>query len=188
MHQFAIALVQTREGAEAQINELLAPHIERHVEVVNSEGAIEEELQGFWDWFQIGGRWSGQFKPDYDPNLDGDNQQVCSMCVGTGIRKDTVVKNGCNVCHGTGVETLWPTEWKDVDGNYMPATYFRPLYKKLGKAVIPLTVITPDGKAYHQEEWDGDTYKQNYEDWPQKVLELIEENANMIAVVVDYHC
>src|SRR5258708_113248 len=83
-------------------------------------GTIEERIQkamgpheengGFWDWYQIGGRWTGTLD-NYDPEKDPANIEVCSTCQGTGVRKDMVVQNGCNACNGKGIKSVWPTQF-----------------------------------------------------------------------------
>lgn len=67
-----------------------------------------------WDWWQLGGRWTGKLVPGYDPNEDPSNKQTCGLCGGTGKRLDMECANGCNGCNGTGIETKWPTQWKSV--------------------------------------------------------------------------
>lgn len=67
-----------------------------------------------WDWYQIGGRWTGVLVPNYNPNEDPANQETCFLCHGTGKRTDMDVEGGCNGCKGTGVATKWPTQWKSV--------------------------------------------------------------------------
>lgn len=41
-----------------------------------------------WDWWQIGGRWTGALDGDYDPCQDIENQEWCKVCDGTGNRTD----------------------------------------------------------------------------------------------------
>lgn len=67
-----------------------------------------------WDWWQIGGRYSGLFAPNYDPDKDPDNIEYCQLCLGTGKREDMACVNGCNGCQGTGRSVKWPTQWKAV--------------------------------------------------------------------------
>jgi hypothetical protein len=43
-----------------------------------------------WDWYSIGGRWNGYFKPEYNPNKDPENLEECIHCSGTGRRRDTL--------------------------------------------------------------------------------------------------
>lgn len=70
-----------------------------------------------WDWWQVGGRYSGKFAPGYDPETDPNHRERCWLCLGTGKRLDMVCQNGCNGCAGTGTKTKWPTEWKNTPGN-----------------------------------------------------------------------
>lgn len=67
-----------------------------------------------WDWWQVGGRWSGMFKPHYEPSNDPANKETCWLCHGTGKRPDMQISNGCNGCGGSGVAEKWPTKWRDV--------------------------------------------------------------------------
>lgn len=84
---------------------------------------VEEVMRPYegleYDWFQIGGRWTGKFD-GYDPEKDPKNKKVCTYCKGTGKRKDMKVANGCNACGGTGKETLWPTQWQPRKGDVLP--------------------------------------------------------------------
>src|SRR5688500_14258938 len=38
-----------------------------------------------WDWYQIGGRFTGLLD-GYDPDKDPANIQQCELCAGTGVR------------------------------------------------------------------------------------------------------
>ena len=37
-----------------------------------------------WDWWVIGGRWTGELDSDYDPRTDPRNLIPCDLCNGTG--------------------------------------------------------------------------------------------------------
>jgi hypothetical protein len=67
-----------------------------------------------WDWWTVGGRWTGMLIPNYDPEKDPANKETCSLCNGTGTRTDMVCQNGCNGCGGTGIKVKWPTQWAKV--------------------------------------------------------------------------
>lgn len=43
-----------------------------------------------WDWWTIGGRWNGYFKPEWNPNKDEANLEDCIHCKGTGRRRDPI--------------------------------------------------------------------------------------------------
>lgn len=72
-----------------------------------------------WDWYSIGGRYTGKFLPDYEPGEDPANQERCWICAGTGMRNDELgreerAKNPaytCNGCDGKGVSTMFPSKW-----------------------------------------------------------------------------
>ena len=44
-----------------------------------------------WDWYSIGGRWTGLFDPKYKPEEDPQNMEVCDLCKGTGDRSGWVI-------------------------------------------------------------------------------------------------
>lgn len=77
-----------------------------------------------WDWWQVGGRYSGRFLNGYAPEDDPINQEPCYLCGATGTRKDRD-PNGteCNGCQGTGIKTKWPTQWAN-NGNQIPWSAF----------------------------------------------------------------
>ena len=58
-----------------------------------------------WDWYQIGGRWTGKLD-GYKPSEDPKNWEHCDICNGTGTRHDEIArKQGfklgeCNGCGG----------------------------------------------------------------------------------------
>ncbi len=75
---------------------------------------------GYFDWWALGGRFKGMLVPGYRPEDDPDHKKCCTYCDGTGVRPGGLEQfgqewfdrcNGCNVCHGTGVEITWPTSW-----------------------------------------------------------------------------
>lgn len=79
-----------------------------------------------WDWYQVGGRWSGFFT-GVNPAEDPRNQEICFLCGGTGRRDDEIARERrrlnpdytCNGCGGEGISTKWPTQWVS-EGNVLP--------------------------------------------------------------------
>lgn len=75
-----------------------------------------------WDWWQIGGRYSGRLAPGYNPELDPANIETCLLCEGSGMRNDplgvahrlTDPSYTCNGCGGKGRSPKWPSQWADV--------------------------------------------------------------------------
>jgi hypothetical protein len=62
----------------------------------NSDGVIgyDNNPNGFYDWYQIGGIYSGHKIKNYDPVLDPRNHKKCNLCNGTGFREENI----CNRC------------------------------------------------------------------------------------------
>jgi hypothetical protein len=76
-----------------------------------------------WDWWCIGGRFSGKFAaPGYDPSKDPTNTETCFLCQGTGKRNDALgyeqrlrdPSYTCNGCRGTGKQLKSASDWADV--------------------------------------------------------------------------
>lgn len=94
--------------------------------VQKAMGASEDE-GGFYDWYQIGGRWTGYFD-GYDPTKDPRNLEQCHLCKGTGRREDEIGRKAriedpsytCNGCAGTGQSVRWPSSWARHQGDIMP--------------------------------------------------------------------
>jgi hypothetical protein len=97
------------------------------------DGAVESmmgEPGEWWDWFSIGGRFTGWFD-GYNPNTAPANIITCNVCGGTGIRPGGLGQfgaewfdgcHGCNGCNGKGTHVTWPTEWGRHDGDVVPLT------------------------------------------------------------------
>src|SRR5687767_12621685 len=112
-HYSCFVLIPEKGDVETEVNRLMEPYHEE----TNERG-------GFWDWFQIGGRWSGALD-GYNPDEDPRNIKTCDLCEGTGTRLDWPANttadwitqcNGCNGCKGTGKQVVWPTSFATHDG------------------------------------------------------------------------
>lgn len=76
-----------------------------------------------WDWWTIGGRYTGKFAvAGYRPDDDPSNFEMCFICHGTGIRNDALGRNQrlrdplykCNGCDGVGKSLKHASEWVEV--------------------------------------------------------------------------
>lgn len=169
-HYSNLVIIEQTSDVEAAVKAAMGPH---------------EEQGGFWDWYQIGGRWTGALD-GYDPELDPRNIEVCDLCLGTGVRKDMTVHNGCNGCDGKGKRAKWPTQFAKHEGDIMPI-------ESLTEAAYSdkfFRVITPRGRVFGGE---------NYMPWKADVQEMFqclenpplawlkEEYKGHLVVVVDNH-
>jgi len=116
--------------------------------IVPEDVSVAEALEPYhhaeWDFFLVGGRFTGWFD-GYNPEQDPDNFQPCSLCAGTGKRQqlpppievrklragEWVTKldhsrttreymeslGGCNGCGGTGRCLKPPSDWKPYGGD-----------------------------------------------------------------------
>lgn len=197
MSHFAVAVLTRAENREAAIEEairLLAPFDE------NGEWFAEGSR---WDWYCVGGRFTGSWAEGFDPDKDPGNYEPCAYCAGTGTRRDMVTPHlnahpiypvkpdakGCNACGGTGMSRKFNRHYTEVDSDVMPT------------ACVPRTtetfaLITPDG-AWHERArmgWFGCERKDEFgddghtrEDWKARWAELMDAHAGTLAVLVDCH-
>jgi len=94
-----------------------------------------EENGGFWDWYQIGGRWTGSLD-GYDAEKDPKNIETCTLCGGTGKRTDMEVASGCNGCSGIGKSVKWPTQWAKHPSDVVPVSNLTEEHMKLFHRVV----------------------------------------------------
>ncbi|KKM60872.1 hypothetical protein LCGC14_1537350 [marine sediment metagenome] len=167
MHYHAEVWLPKPEDAEEQVSRTLAPH--------------EEQAGGWWDWWQIGGRWKGAHVAGYDSVKDPAHLKTCWLCRGTGQRTDMVVKDGCNGCAGTGKKVDWPTQWPAHEGDVMGVAELRP-------DLDCHTLVLPERQPLHVEEWNGKTFVKT--GFTGNVAEVLREHGVKAGylVTVDYHC
>lgn len=134
-----------------------------------------------WDWWQIGGRWSGALKEGYEPSEDPRNIETCRFCYGEGKREDGET---CVQCGGKGKSVKWPTQWANSEGNIVPV-------EDMPESFIPYAVVTPDGE-WHQKGkmgwWGISTEEKEEEEWEKACKDAFEKHKGThLAVVVDCH-
>lgn len=168
MHYHAEVWIKTNEDIESQIEKIMAPYNE-NLEVEQREEDGETywtNPDGFWDWWQIGGRWKGQHVANYDSMEDPDHMQICEICYGTGDRpgwvtygdegerlfKDDWARecNGCNSCNGTGSSLKWTTQWLQHPQDVIPVS-------EIPEELTCATLIVGD-KVYHDSYWNGNGF------------------------------
>jgi hypothetical protein len=136
-----------------------------------------------WDWYQIGGRWSGEFAVDYDPTTDPKNIGECEVCAGTG--QNTTTKNSCTYCKGIGTALKWPTQWADTDGNVAPVSQVQGQPK-----MYPYAIVLPTGEWIEKGQmgWFGmSNDKVTKDEWETAVETIFDEYPDHLIVAVDCH-
>lgn len=177
MHRCIFVLVNPPVG-EATLEDRIEAILEPFSESRN-------DGPGHFDWFQIGGRWTGKIT-GYDPEKDPANIVTCELCAGTGTRPGGRRQfgeewfkacGGCNGCHGRGKTLAHPTEWK-AKGSLAPvATVLRE------RRLFPTAIVTPDGE-WHELDWDsGDMDEKE----PKGAVEILGRHREATAVTVDIH-
>lgn len=148
MSHYGLLVVTDRRPDERELEILMAPYYEE-----------EGNDNCKWDWYQIGGRWTGHLDPDYDPDFDARNIETCTICNGTGMRTDNVGNDirskdpnyKCNGCDGNGKRTKWPTQWAKFDGDQVQVKDLKP------NADLNFFAYLVDGQWYEKGEmgWFG---------------------------------
>lgn len=155
-----------------------------------------------WDWWVVGGRWSGCFTPSYNIYADPRNYERCFICRGTGSRIDTTygpdqewartpledcpfpaIGSGCNGCHGTGKRLKHAPD-------FAPGGNIVPVAELPDDLAQPFAIVTPDGKWHEKGEmgWFGMARnKKSDDDWSAFLNSIRSEHAECIAVAVDCH-
>lgn len=148
-----------RAAVEATVAAILAPFSEEE----------EANKRKLWDWYQIGGRWTGAHDPSYNPEKDPRNIKRCHLCAGTGFRADDLGKEfraqdpsyTCNGCgqynketstwehgpNGAGWSTRWPTQWVPAECDIMSITNV--------PDDLTAGLLFVNGDAYQSEVWTG---------------------------------
>lgn len=187
MHYHAEVWVPSLNGLDQQLQFIMEPYREG-----DTDG-------GFWDWYQIGGRYTGTHDSNYDPAKDPANIETCRQCEGTGFRSDSLgiqqradtPSYTCNGCgefkdgkwqhgpYGPGKSLKWPTEWRRVKSDVIPVS-------AVSEALTAFTLIVA-GEVLTQEKWDGHEWAKT--DFPGLVKPQLEKRGvkDGYLVTVDYH-
>lgn len=138
--------------------------------------------QGYWDWYDIGGRWTGVLDPEYDPYTDPLNFTDCERCDSTG--QDPFNEGACLQCDGRGQRLSWRLAPVEVDVRKVSSIDPEILSTRFYAAV------TPDGQWHSQGTvgWFGISEDVvSPEDWKNYLLDLQARHPDAYGVVVDCH-
>lgn len=191
MHYHCEIYLTSKEDVTEQVETVLEPYGE-------ASDTIQET---WWDWWQIGGRWTGIHVPDYKPETDPRNHERCTICHGTGFRHDALAEKAregdpsytCNACGTFNTETRkwehsipdkvgwrvkWPTNWAPFDDDVIEV-------EKMPVGLTCHTLIV-FGVVYQQERWDGEKL---IKEWDGNVAaQLVKLGIKTgYLVTVDYH-
>lgn len=163
-------------------------------------GKTTRNAKSKWDWWSIGGRWTGLLS-GYDPAKDAANWQRCDLCAGTGTRPGSPAGT-CNGCDqhraaaaalgldngGIGWDLKWPTQWADHAGDVARLDHVLTLPDLAEK--LPFAIITPDGEWHERGQmgWFA-TVSDEDEGWDARAEKLLrdQQGKGMVAIVVDCH-
>lgn len=209
MHYYALAIVPAEGDLDALLAETMSPydeneHLEDHHDAKYDE-TYERNPRGLWDWYQIGGRYSGRLS-GYNPGADPALTEVCWLCNGTGLRNDELGRrfraqnpdytcNGCsNSPAGPGRMAMWPSQWPRHHGDVMSALEFTSKLAEWTDGQMPYAIFTHGSEAVTiKERWTGDEWEKLHDDESIRTVLATILSARMRAglsdriVVIDYH-
>lgn len=201
-HYLAYAIIPADGDATELVTALLAPYDENcKVEQVTEDGETWwTNPDGVWDWWVIGGRWTGTLSAGYDPRTDPRNIENCDLCHGSGRRDDRIGREyrathpdyTCNGCSGIGARVKWPTEWVAHPGDTADAL---DVTSRIADIQVPyaLFVHGSERPAVLQETWNGEDWITHHDEASMRQILLLNLSARMDAglkdrvVVVDCH-
>jgi hypothetical protein len=168
MHYHSEIWIEKNKDIDATIADIMAPY---------DENNPTKGKKPFWDWFQIGGRWTGEHD-GYNPREDIRNLEVCKYCNATGKRTDLGSKPvKCNACEGKRV--MVKLKLARYKGDIVPV-------EKISDKLDCYTLIVR-GKPIHRERWNGkDWVKTKFDGNVKKQLKKLKINSGYL-VTVDYH-
>lgn len=161
--------------------------------------------QSKWDWWVIGGRWTGWLAPpEAQPEKNPDNWEKCWLCAGTGLRNDalgvqTRLENPeytCNGCNGKGTNLKWPTELADDGYNVVAPRYIESLgiIDPDEGLPTPFAFVTTDGEWHERGQmgWFGISHNESdtnlwQEEWRKALSDHSDGFDGYRVVVVDMH-
>lgn len=161
MHYLAYVLIPAEGDVDDLVAEAMEPYDEnREVEPITEDGETWwHNPVGFWDWYQIGGRWTGNLS-GYDPYEDPELLEECRLCQGTGFRNDSVGQGfrahspdyTCNGCDGKGKHLLWPSQFPRHAGDVQEALVILPA---LTEDKTPFSFIVHGSESVaHKEHYE----------------------------------
>jgi hypothetical protein len=190
MHYFAAVVLPpgtTDENIEERVTGAMEPYREEYTD--------KGGFRGEWDWWVLGGRWTGVWS-DYDPTTDPANLEAsCFICAGTGVRNDSAGRAQreqhpeytCNGCSGTGRHLKHAGRWRRHDGDVITVAGF------LADETLqyPYTLVIPEGgfhskETYHPEREISQRFEED-PDWAGTIRKLLVGREHCVLAVVDYH-
>jgi len=187
MHSSVLIIAEPQENYPLYVQKVMEPYSE------------EESKNGWWDWYVIGGRWSGELT---EIKLDQDKlKKIREEFEKQGLNWISMEKT--NEIQKEKSHKLWReffgNEWKDEEipiyrdsyaengfnDDIQPVSNFTPEQLKL---LNTAHVIDKDGCYSYDSVWSGKTYLEDKE-WNEKFYErfLADLKPTDMLIIVDCH-
>ncbi|MGG5344003.1 hypothetical protein [Enterococcus sp. AZ192] len=207
MSHFTVAVI-TEKGTEQEVDKLLAPYQENNMGDCPQEYLefnedddcdIDEQTgkKGYWenpnrkwDWYKIGGRWSGLLKlktgekinvaqiKDIDLSLD-------QAAYDEAIRFWEVIVEGLPKQEGEEFHSFWKPEY------YVETYGTKEKYAMDVAEFSTFAMVLPDGKWTEKGEmgWFGidDSTSESRQEYKQTFKEILETKSDYYITIVDCH-
>lgn len=189
MHYMALVALppDTEPGAlDDALASMLAPYGESYEhdcprdESNDWDAPCEACDRTWWDWWQVGGRWTGWLS-GYEPGADPANWERCELCNGTGKRRDWLGAQAAHEnpdygCNGCSISLANPYEHNPAGPGRRVAWSFRPhpgdiltvdQWRALTCDKRPFRIVTGEGVHSRTEVWNHPQFEANG-GWPHK--------------------
>lgn len=156
-----------------------------------------------WDWWVVGGRWTGYLDPSYDPYKDERNYSPCKFCEGTGVTTKAVADKYPGYGPNVGKPCIQCTTDWDGTAKPFPGRSLNlqlvghesddglTVREVLERGIEPaFAIVTPDGEWHEKGEmgWFGMTTDEKADEaWAQEWHDLLVLHQHCFATIVDCH-
>lgn len=185
------------EKLSEAIEAILKPWDENEdvVQVTEDGETYWHNPNGKWDWWQLGGRWTGVWS-DYDPAKDPANHQTCWLCQGTGLRNDERgrawrIENPDYTCNGCGYgDVIKPGVMLKHASQWVPQPELDiiavPALLAKGDAQLPYAIAAAPDVWLEKSRWNGDAWV-DCPDWTAVARAALENRRDCWIAAVDIH-
>ena len=189
MH-YCVLLITKEFPSESEIDEIMQPYCDNNIEYDEDTGeSITPRPIFTWDWYQIGGRYAGEFKLRVD---DNDEEYRWGFCIKDN-RNNRLFHSSLLSKLERGIKANGRFYFEE---DYFPYMGIRDNFLYVDGAKIDdllnfddvncYICIDSDGKVIVREEWDGHDFIKD-EKFDDKLADIKKNSKGMFATILDIH-
>ena len=185
MH-YCLALFTKELPSKSQIDNLMKKY--NSEDIYSDDDKKIDYPQFTWDWYQIGGRYSGQIKLRVDENNEEYRWRYCVRNRRNGRLFWSYLLNN--------MEEFSKKSFMYSEEDYFASMGYRDGFLYVDGAKISdimnidkigcFTFMNADGEAYSREWWNGSDFVEN-NDFEERLKAEIEKSKDMFLTIIDYH-